>query len=80
MNGTAIEFESRVEGGVIRIPEAYRDVLARVKAPVYVVLREHRQSKTLSRKNTRRVSTEDVLAPCITTSGWKFSREEAHER
>jgi hypothetical protein len=39
MTDMAIEFESVVEGDGIRIPEAYRDALARFAGPVLVTLR-----------------------------------------
>jgi hypothetical protein len=38
MNGAAIEFESVVEGDVIRIPEVYRETAARARPPVSVTL------------------------------------------
>ncbi|MDR1788396.1 MAG: hypothetical protein LBR16_08125 [Treponema sp.] len=78
MNGTAIEFEARIENNAIRIPEAYRDAAARFSAPIFITLQ--RASKTLPYQNKKQFSANDVLPPCISTSGWKFNREEAHER
>jgi hypothetical protein len=72
-----IEFQSVVENDVIRIPEAYRGTFT---APVTVTLREDRPVTLTTHRKKGRISAEDVLAPCISTAGWKFNREEAHER
>jgi hypothetical protein len=68
-----IEFQSVVENDVIKIPEAYRGTFT---TPIVVTLRDDHKNAVIS----RRITAEDVLAPCIHTAGWKFNREEAHER
>jgi hypothetical protein len=72
-----IEFRSVVENDVIRIPEAYRGAFS---APVTVTLRADRPVTLSAHRKNDRIRAEDVLAPCISTVGWKFNREEAHER
>lgn len=75
----AIQFESVVESGTIRIPEQYSKnvptvvmvTLAPVKSPMI-------KMATKSKANT--ISLGDFSALQINTGGWKFDREEANER
>jgi len=45
MQGNVISFQSVIENGVIRMPEAYRETFT---APVLVTVREDRQEKILT--------------------------------
>ena len=69
----AVEFESQVEGGMIRIPERYKSAIgSRVK--VIVLTDEHSAAKR------GRFGPEDFTELRLSTRGWKFDREEANER
>lgn len=69
----AVEFESQVEGGMIRIPERYRNTVgSRVK--VIVLMDEYSAGKRGC------FGPEDFTELKLSTRGWKFDREEANER
>ena len=75
----AIQFETVVESGIIRIPEQYIKI---VPANVKVTLAPANRSRiTESTKAFAGVlSKDDFSALEIDTRGWKFNREEANER
>jgi hypothetical protein len=72
-----IEFKSVVEDNVIRIPEVYRGIFS---TPVVVILKESNAEPFSEHQENKKITDKDLIAPCISTKGWKFNREEAHER
>jgi hypothetical protein len=68
-----IEFDSLIEGDIIRIPEQFREVSGGV---VRVIIMS-RDEPALKQKP---LGPEDFTELKIPTKGWKFDREEANER
>jgi 5-methylcytosine-specific restriction endonuclease McrBC regulatory subunit McrC len=66
----AVEFESRVENGVITIPHKYRDSVADT---VRVILLNN-ESPKIDKKSQK------IYSLGIDMAGYKFNREEANER
>ena len=75
---SVIQFESVVEGDVIRIPEQYIDQIpARVAVTLVDVEKPRFRPKTKKEKPS---SIEEFSDLKLDTSNWKFNREEANER
>ena len=73
---SVVQFESRVEGNVIRIPEEY---IGQMPATVTVSFVD--VEKPRFRPKTRKeFPSIDEFPPMLDTSNWKFDREEANER
>jgi hypothetical protein len=75
---SVIQFDSVVEGNIIRIPEEYMD---QIPAMVTVTLTD--AEKTRFRPKTKKekpASLEEFSDLKLDTSNWKFDREEANER
>jgi hypothetical protein len=64
----AIEFETVVENGFIRVPDIYKSIL---NEKITVII--------TSPKNTE-IDYQELYPPLIDTTTWKFDREEANER
>jgi hypothetical protein len=74
----AIQFETVVDGDIIRIPVQYR---GQVPASVRVTLMPADEIRLGFRPKTRdRPSGIDEFPALLDTRGWKFDREEANER
>ena len=75
----AIQFETIIESGIIRIPEQY---IKKVPAAVKVTLAPAKTSNIIvgARAKAGALSSNDFSALKIDTQGWRFSREEANER
>ena len=75
----AIQFETIIERGIIRIPEEY---LKAISAAVKVTLAPLNESriKMGAKSKAGMLSSEDFCALKIDTRNWKFDREEANER
>jgi hypothetical protein len=70
----AVEFETKVENGVIPIPYQYRDTLSdNVRV---IVLTEEKASQDPPHKQKKK----KLHYIGIAMSGYKFNREEANER
>jgi hypothetical protein len=75
----AIQFETNVESGVIRIPEQYiRAVPANVKVTLVPVANPRIKAGTKAKSDA--LTLNDYSALKINTKGFKFDREEANER
>ena len=73
----AYEFFATPENGIITIPEQYR---RSITSGVKVILLAQKPNSD-SRRRAKPIRKSDMLlAPTITTNGWKFSREAANER
>ena len=73
----AYEFYAIPENGVIIIPEQYRK---KINAGVKVIILEQTQDNAGMHATNINRKSDLLLAPTITTNGWKFSREAASER
>ena len=65
----AYEFNSIVEGGVIKIPEEYKE---KISSPVKVIILSDGKSDTTKRKIFSAIK--------LNTKNYKFDREEANAR
>ena len=75
---SVIQFESAVEGNLIRIPEQYIDKIpTRVAVTLVDVEKPRFRPKTKMEKPS---SIEEFSELKLDTSNWKFDREEANER
>ena len=75
----AIQFDTVVERGIIRIPEQYlKEIPSTVK--VTVTLLNEPIIKIGVNSGAGMLSSDDFSALKIDTSNWKFNREEANER
>ena len=73
----AYEFYAKPKGGVIHIPEQYRDQMA---DNILVIILE-KKPLLLNREETNTRKKTDLLSsPSLKTKGWRFNREEANER
>jgi hypothetical protein len=73
----AIQFESIIEGGVIRIPAQYMGKLPD-SVKVTLVPTENMRNKFNPKARAGALSPNDFSALKIDTRGWKFDREEAN--
>ena len=73
---SVIQFESTVEGNLIRIPEEY---IGQIPAVVAVTLGDVEKPR-LRPKTLKELPSIDEFPAVLDTSGWKFDREEANER
>ncbi|MDR2713240.1 MAG: hypothetical protein LBB91_09045 [Clostridiales bacterium] len=74
----AIQFETVVNGGIIRIPEQYMKLVP-ATVSVTLVPSEQKRPKFRPKTKDKPMSIEEFPA-VLNTRGWKFSREEANER
>jgi len=75
----AIQFDTIVESGIIRIPEQYiKSVPSTVKVTVAPL--SEPTIKIGAKSKAGMLSAADFSALKIDTSNWKFNREEANER
>lgn len=76
---SAIQFESAVNDGIIKIPEQYID---RIPAIVHVTLIDAKEARLSYRPKTkeRPLSIDEFSDLKLDTRNWKFDREEANGR
>jgi hypothetical protein len=74
----SIQFESIVEGGVIRIPAQYMGILPDT-VKVTLVPAENTRPEFKPKAKAGALFPDD-FTPMIDTRDWKFDREEANER
>lgn len=67
----AIEFKSKIDNGVINIPEEYKEQVKKINQAKIIILSEH----VLDKKKSVKFS-----AISINTKGFRFNREEANAR
>ena len=75
----AIQFDTIIERGVIRIPEQYIEIIPST-AKVTVSPINEPVIKIGVKSKAGMLSADDFSALKIDTSNWKFNREEANER
>jgi hypothetical protein len=71
-----IQFDSVVEGDIIRIPAQY---MAQIPAMVTVTLADAEKPRFRPETAEQWPEIQEFL-PLLDTRGWKFNREEANER
>ena len=75
----AIQFETIIESGIIRIPEQFiKAIPANVRVTLAPV--DEPQIKVGVKSKVGTLSPDDFSALKIDTQNWKFNREEANER
>jgi len=73
-----IQFETVVNGGVIRIPEQYMKLIPRaVNVTLVPAEKERPKFKAKTKSNPSDINEFPAI---LNTKGWKFNREEANER
>ena len=78
---SVIQFESRVEGNIIRIPDQYMDKIPAVITVSFVDVEEPRlKPNLLCRYEAGALLPDDFTALKLDTRSFKFDREEANER
>ena len=78
MNGNVISFQSVIENGMIRLPEAYRETFT---APVLVTVREDKKEERLSSEEiTARLNEIYKDAPAVIDDDIKIGRASCRER
>ena len=70
----AIEFEATIEDGIVRIPDDINNIGETYKAK-FVMMYDDSYEINIEKRDKKMMS-----AISIDTKGYKFDREEAHER
>ena len=73
----AYEFYATPKNGAIPIPDEYMN---KITDTVKVIVLEERLQKANRELAANRVKSDMLLAPTMSTKGWKFNRDEANER
>ena len=73
---SVIQFESAVDGDIIRIPAQY---IGQIPALVTVTLVDVEKTR-FRPKTLKKLPDIDEFPAMLDTSGWKFDRDEANER
>jgi hypothetical protein len=71
----AVEFEATIENGIVRIPQEYKDLQEKREVRFVIMYDNSDKYKT----NIKKIKKE-MSAISIDTTGFKFNRDEAHER
>ena len=76
----AIQFETVVESGIIRVPEEYANTISAAVKVTLAPLSNPPHIKVGVKSEAGILSSDDFNALKIDTKNWKFNREEANER
>lgn len=71
----AVEFQAVIENGIVHIPEEYKDLQEKGEVRFVIMYDDSEQHSINIEKRQKRMS-----AISIDTIGFKFNRDEAHER
>ena len=71
----AVEFETTIKNGIVHIPKEYKDLQVKQEVRFLIMYDSDDEYKTNTRKRKKEMS-----AISIDTRGFKFDRDEAHER
>ena len=71
----AVEFEATIKNGIVHIPKEYKDLQEKRKVRFLIMYDRDDEYKTNTRQGKKEMS-----AISIDTRGFKFDRDEAHER
>ena len=70
----AVEFQATIENGIVRIPKEYKDLQEKRKVRFLIMYDDSENYKANVEKRKK------MNAISIDTIGFKFDRDEAHER
>ncbi len=71
----AVEFQAVIENGIVHIPKKYKDLQEKREVKFFIMYDNNDEYKSGSEKRKKKMS-----AISIDTKGFKFDRNEAHER
>jgi hypothetical protein len=71
----AVEFQATIENGIVRIPKEYKDLQEKREVRFFIMYDSNDKYRTNTEKRKKKMS-----AISIDTIGFKFNRDEAHER
>jgi len=71
----AVEFQATIENGIVHIPKEYKDLQEKRKVKFFIIYDNSDKSSTNIKKREKKMN-----AISIDTIGFKFNRDEAHER
>ena len=71
----AVEFQATIENGIVRIPKKYKDLQEKREVRFFIMYDSNDKYRTNTEKRKKKMS-----AISIDTIGFKFDRDEAHER
>ena len=73
----AYEFYTKPEGGIIQIPERYKN---QITDNILVIILEKKPLVFTPKEANARKKTDLLSPPSLKTKDWVFNREEANER
>ena len=71
----AVEFQATIENGIVHIPKEYKDLQEKQEVRFLIMYDSNDKYRTNTEKRKKNMS-----AISIDTIGFKFNRDEAHER
>jgi hypothetical protein len=71
----AVEFQATIKNGIVRIPKEYKDLQEKREVRFFIMYDSNDKYRTNTEKRKKKMS-----AISIDTIGFKFDRDEAHER
>ena len=71
----AVEFQATIENGIVHIPKEYKDLQEKREVRFFIMYDNSDKYRTNIKKRKKKMS-----AISIDTIGFKFDRDEAHER
>jgi hypothetical protein len=71
----AVEFQATIENGIVHIPKEYKDLQEKREVRFFIMYDSNDKYRTNTEKRKKKMS-----AISIDTIGFKFNRDEAHER
>ena len=71
----AVEFQAVIEDGIVRIPKEYKDLQDKTEVRFLIIYDDNSKYRANIEKKEKKMS-----AISIDTIGFKFDRDEAHER
>jgi len=71
----AVEFQATIENGIVHIPKEYKDLQEKREVRFFIMYDSNDKYRTNTEKRKKKMS-----AISIDTIGFKFDRDEAHER
>ena len=69
----AVEFEASIENGIVHIPQKYKD-LQEKREVKFIIMYDNKYKTNIAKRKNK------MSAISIDTIGFKFDRDEAHER
>jgi len=70
----AVEFQATIENGIVHIPKEYKDLQEKRKVRFFIIYDDSDKRTNIEKRKKK------MNAISIDTIGFKFNRDEAHER